>query len=49
MRPCVSEPPLCKYHELLDGTYTINDLADMHEALDEIDEYRRRYEAKNKK
>ena len=48
MRVCVSEPPLAKYIELCDGTYTINDLADMHETLDEMDEYRRRYDAKNK-
>jgi len=48
MRVCVSEPPLAKYHELQDGTYDINDLADMHEVLDEIAEYKHRYEAKNK-
>lgn len=48
MRVCVSEPALAKYHELCDGTYSINDVADMHETLDEMDEYRRRYDAKNK-
>lgn len=32
-RPILSEPPLCSLKELSDGTYTINDLADMHEAL----------------
>ena len=48
MRVCVSEPPLANYNQLLDGTYTIDHLADMHETLDEIDEYRRRYEAKSK-
>lgn len=48
MRVCVSEPPLARYCELIDGTYTIDELADMHETLDEIDEYKRRYEAKAK-
>ncbi len=33
-RPIIAEPPLCKLHELQDGTYSIDDLADMHEALD---------------
>jgi hypothetical protein len=46
MRPCVSDPKLCDYHQLLDGTYSIDALADMHEALDEIEEYRRRAEAR---
>ena len=41
----MSEPPLATYNQLIDGTYSINDLADMHETLDEIDEYRRRYDA----
>ena len=36
------DPPLCTLRELQDGTYSINDLADMHEALDEEAEYRRR-------
>lgn len=35
-RPVISEPYLCKIKELQDGTYSINDLADMHEALDLI-------------
>lgn len=48
MRVCVSEPPLATYNQLIDGTYSINDLADMHETLDEIDEYRRRYDALKK-
>jgi hypothetical protein len=39
------DPPLCKLRELEDGTYSINKLADMHEAMDEEDEYRRRHEA----
>lgn len=39
------DPPLCKLHELQDGTYTINDLADFHEAMDEEAEYKRRLEA----
>lgn len=32
-RPILSEPPLCSLKELQDGTYGINDLMDMHEAL----------------
>lgn len=43
------DPPLCTLRQLQDGTYTINDLADMHEALDEQDEYTRRYEAAAKR
>lgn len=35
-------PPLCTYAQLKDGTYTINDLADFHEAMDEEAEYERR-------
>jgi hypothetical protein len=42
------DPPLCKLRELEDGTYTINQLADMHEAMDEEQEYQRRYEARAK-
>ncbi len=33
-RPIVSKPQLCTLKELQDGTYSIDDLADMHEALD---------------
>ena len=33
-RPVLAEPPLCNLRELQDGTYSIDDLADMHEALD---------------
>lgn len=33
-RPIISEPPFCTLSELQDGTYSIEDLADMHEALD---------------
>jgi hypothetical protein len=40
------DPPLCTLHQLQDGTYTINDLADFHEAMDTEDEYRRRMEQK---
>ena len=36
------DPPLCTLRELKDGTYNLNDLADMHEAMDEEDEYQRR-------
>lgn len=49
MRPCVSEPPLCQLYQLSDGTYGLDDLADMHETLDEIAEYRRRVRAKKDK
>jgi hypothetical protein len=41
------EPPLCSLRELKDGTYSINDLADFHEAMDEEAEYKRRYEIAN--
>ena len=42
----MSEPQLCKLRELKDGTYSINDLADMHEALDVIQENMRRSNGK---
>jgi len=42
------DPPLCRLRDLQDGTYSIDDLADMHEALDEQAEYQRRYEAASK-
>ncbi len=41
-RPCTSEPPLCTYSQLKDGTYDINDLADMHEYLDIQEENKKR-------
>jgi hypothetical protein len=38
--------PLCELHELSDGTYTLEDLLDMHEVMDTIEEdLRRRREA----
>jgi hypothetical protein len=43
------DPPLCTLRELKDGTYTLNDLADFHEAMDEESEYQRRVDAANKK
>lgn len=44
------DPPLCRLRELQDGTYTINDLADFHEAMDEEAEYKHRHDDKaNKK
>jgi hypothetical protein len=46
MRPVMRDPPLCSLRELRDGTYTINDLADFHEAMDEEAEYHRRFKAK---
>lgn len=45
MRPVMRDPPLCRLRELQDGTYTLNDLADFHEAMDEEAEYERRYKA----
>jgi len=32
-RPILSDPQLCTLAELENGTYSINDLADMHEGL----------------
>ncbi len=43
------DPPLCKLKELQDGTYSIDDLADFHEAMDEEAEYERRFEAARKR
>lgn len=43
------DPPLCTLKELRDGTYTLDDHADFHEAMDEQDEYRRRFEARTPK
>lgn len=42
------DPPLCQKIQLMDGTYTINDLADFHEAMDEEEEYRRRIDKASK-
>lgn len=39
------DPPLCTLKQLQDGTYSINDLADFHEAMDEEAEYNRRIKA----
>lgn len=53
MRPVMRDPPLCTLRELQDGTYTIDDLADFLEAMDEEEETMRRWqeleEAKIKK
>ncbi len=38
------DPPLCSLGQLQDGTYNINDLADMHEAMDAEAEHARRVE-----
>ena len=46
MRPVMRDPPLCALLQLKDGTYTLNDLADMHEAMDEEAEYQRRFNEK---
>lgn len=45
MRPVMRDPPLCTLAQLKDGTYTLNDLADFHEAMDEEAEYQRRQDA----
>lgn len=42
MRPVMRNPPLCTLHEL-ETIYTIDDLADFHEAMDEQEEYDRRW------
>ena len=44
MAPVLHDPPLCRMAELADGTYTIDDLADMHEAMAEEAEYHRRWQ-----
>lgn len=46
-RPVVSEPQLCTLKELEDGTYSINDLMDMHEILDLKEEILRRARSKS--
>ena len=33
-RPVISDPPMCTLKELEDGTYSIEDVALMHEILD---------------
>ena len=48
-RPIMRDPPLCRLKELCDGTYSINDLADFHEAMDEEAEYQRRAEEAQKR
>lgn len=39
------ELKLATLEKLQNGTYSIDDLADMHEVIDETEEYARRYEA----
>lgn len=39
------DPPLAQRFQLEDGTYGMNDLADMHEVMDEEAEYRERAQA----
>lgn len=48
MRPVMRDPPLCTLWHLHDGTVTLPMLADMHEAMDEQEEYQRRYESRSK-
>lgn len=45
MRPVMRDPALCTLAQLTDGTYSLNDLADLHEAMDEEAEYSRRADA----
>ena len=43
-RPILRNPPLCTLSELQEGgRYTLDDLADMHEAMDVEEENDRRY------
>lgn len=48
MRPIMRHPPLCTRHELR-TVYSINDLADFHEAMDEEAEYDRRIAAEQER
>jgi hypothetical protein len=43
MRPVMHNPPLCTLRELDDGTYTIDDLANFHEAMDIEEELTHRH------
>lgn len=49
MRPVMRDPQLCTLKQLKDGTYSLNDLADFHEAMDEEAEYERRLEEARKR
>lgn len=49
MRPVMRDPPLCSLRQLQDGTYSINELADFHEAMDEEAEYQRRFDEARKR
>lgn len=42
MKPVMHDPPLCSLHELQDGTYSIEDVADFHEAMEIEEELTRR-------
>ena len=42
----MADPPLASLRELQDGTYSIDDLADMHEGLDVKEETHARLRAK---
>jgi hypothetical protein len=43
------DPPLATYKEACDGTYSLNDWADFHEAMDVEEEYARRAEEQRKR
>lgn len=49
MRPVMRDPPLCSLRQLQDGTYSLNDVADFHEAMDEEAEYQRRFDEARKR
>ena len=53
MTPCLGVegvcPPLCKLHELKDGTYSLCDLEKMHAAIDELVEIKSKAIAKANK
>jgi len=48
-RPILAEPPFCKLKELQDGTYSIDDLADFHEALDLKENLRKQKKQKQRR
>lgn len=52
MTPCVGVegvcPPLCKLHELQDGTYSLYDLEVMHATIDELIEIKQKALSKQK-
>lgn len=41
-QPCTNEPPLAEYRHMLDGTYSLEDVNEMHRVMAEIDYMRSR-------